>query len=190
MIKLQDFARACKVTDRAIQKHIKKHAAELDGHVHRNGPNGTWLDEFAQDFIRARMIRPQIVVSDGKDAQDLQELQEKVAMLQEKLIAAQELALASQGALVEAQAARLALDAAEKEREILEGFIKDAKENLEIKTQELTESRQETRKAQDEAKDLRERLAASEARERALDAELNQVSGLSWLKKLRWKRQG
>ena len=54
-IKLSDFARDCGVTDRAVQKHLKKLETELEGHFERRGPQGgTWLDELAQEKIRMR----------------------------------------------------------------------------------------------------------------------------------------
>lgn len=55
MIKLQDFARSQGVTDRAIQKHLKTYAAELDGLFQRKGPNGTWLTEEACEILRSKM---------------------------------------------------------------------------------------------------------------------------------------
>ena len=64
MIKLQDFANQCGVTDRAIQKHLKNHEKELEGHFSRRGPNGTWLDEYAQDYIRQFMKIAPIVIND------------------------------------------------------------------------------------------------------------------------------
>jgi len=77
MIKLQDFARQQGVTDRAIQKHLKKHEAELSGHFFRNGPNGTWLDERAQDFIKALMIqKPVADVIDDKLLRKIKELED------------------------------------------------------------------------------------------------------------------
>lgn len=75
MIKLQDFARSCGVTDRAIQKHVKKHHEELEGHILRKGPNGTWLDSYAQEYIRSLMITKTVAVSDGKSVKRIQELE-------------------------------------------------------------------------------------------------------------------
>ena len=49
---LRDFATENGVTVRAVQKHIAKYADDLEGHLTRYGaPRGTYLDEFAQDFI-------------------------------------------------------------------------------------------------------------------------------------------
>ena len=189
MIKLQDFARDCGVTDRAIQKHLRNHEKQLEGHFQRRGKNGTWLDQTAQEYIRSLMVKQPIVVGDASQLQENEALRKKISDLQEKLILAQEQVLAGQNALMEVQAKQLALDTAEKEKKILEGFIRDAKAEIEIKDQELTESRQEARKALEEAKDLRERLEAAEAREKALDATLDEVSNLPLLKKLRWRRK-
>lgn len=79
MIKLQDFAAQYKVTDRAIQKHLKKHEKELEGHFERKGPNGTWLDEYACDYIKEMMRIQTVVVSDDS------ELQKKIKQLETEL---------------------------------------------------------------------------------------------------------
>lgn len=55
MIKLQDFAKQQGVTDRAIQKHLKTYAEELDGLYQRKGPNGTWLTDEACEILRSKM---------------------------------------------------------------------------------------------------------------------------------------
>jgi len=85
MIKLQDFARECGVTDRTIQKHVKKHEQELEGHFFRKGKNGTWLDEFAQDFIRNLMLIKPVAVADQKMLEELQELKARVAFLEGRI---------------------------------------------------------------------------------------------------------
>ena len=55
MIKLQDFAKQQGVTDRAIQKHLKTYADELEGLFQRKGPNGTWLTDEACEILRSKM---------------------------------------------------------------------------------------------------------------------------------------
>lgn len=81
MIKLQDFARDCGVTDRAIQKHVKNHEAELQGHIERRGKNGTWLDKYAEEFIRGLMKTSPVVVGDNAQLRKIEELQEKIDKL-------------------------------------------------------------------------------------------------------------
>lgn len=70
MIKLNDFARAQGVTDRQIQRLIKKYAAEIEGKYERKGPNGTWLSDEACDFLRSKMkAQPIALYDDAKDRQ-------------------------------------------------------------------------------------------------------------------------
>ena len=101
MIKLQDFARECGVTDRAIQKHLKTYAEELEGLYQRKGPNGTWLTEDACEILRGKMLkRPAAIIEEDKRVPKLEarvqelekQLHEKealVAMAQQQVQAAQ-----------------------------------------------------------------------------------------------------
>lgn len=63
MTKLNDFARQMGVTERAIQKHLKKYASELEGTFERKGPNGTWLSDEACEFLRSKMKQAPVVVA-------------------------------------------------------------------------------------------------------------------------------
>lgn len=86
MIKLQDFARECGVTDRTIQKHVAKHEEALAGHFERKGPNGTWLDEYAQEYIRGLMIQPPPpVLGDAQTARENEDLKQENQRLNEKI---------------------------------------------------------------------------------------------------------
>ena len=51
MVRLTDFAEQNRITARTVQLHIQANATELEGHVDRRGKNGTWLDEFAVNFL-------------------------------------------------------------------------------------------------------------------------------------------
>lgn len=116
MIKLQDFAVSCGVGDKAIYQHIKRHSKDLEGHIERKGRNGTWLDDFAQDYIRGRMVKQSLVLGDSQSIQEAQELRERVDDLQSQLIAAQKAMLAMHEQLRIGEAAQLALEAAQHER--------------------------------------------------------------------------
>lgn len=87
MIKLQDFAKECGVTDRTIQKHLKNHEEELKGHYQRRGKNGTWLDEEAQAFIRNLMIQQPTVVYEGAAPfqEELEQLRERIRLLEDRI---------------------------------------------------------------------------------------------------------
>lgn len=72
MIKLQDFAKLQGVTDRAVQKHLKTYADELEGLYQRKGPNGTWLTDEACEILRGKMKQAPIVISNtSEELEDL-----------------------------------------------------------------------------------------------------------------------
>lgn len=83
MIKLQDFARQQGVTDRAIQKHLKKYENELTGLFERKGPNGTWLTEEACEFLRSKMKRPPAEVYDSSKDEEIERLKARIIELEE-----------------------------------------------------------------------------------------------------------
>ena len=85
MIKLQDFARECGVTDRAIQKHLKTYANELDGLYQRKGPNGTWLTDEACEILRSKMKQTPPAVSDQQTIREKEALEKENKRLNEML---------------------------------------------------------------------------------------------------------
>ena len=147
MIKLQDFARECGVTDRAIQKHLKNHEKNLEGHFERRGKNGTWLDQTAQDYIRSLMVQQPIVVGDAETHREVEALKEENRALLKALNGAKD-------RIIELQDTRLQLEAAERETKILEGFVADAKAEIrtltEEKAAEVAAARQEATKETEE----------------------------------------
>lgn len=86
MIKLQDFARQQGVTDRQVQRLIKKYAAELEGHVERKGPNGTWLDDEACEILKSKMKSNPIVLSDASQQREIERLRGEVDRLKDELL--------------------------------------------------------------------------------------------------------
>lgn len=70
MIKLQDFARQQGVTDRAIQKHLKNYAEELEGLYERKGPNGTWLTDEACEILRSKMKQAPITIIEPSEQEE------------------------------------------------------------------------------------------------------------------------
>lgn len=83
MIKLQDFARDCGVTDRAIQKHLKTYATELEGLFERKGPNGTWLSDEACKILKSKMKQQPLVVFDEDPR--IGEMEKKIRKLEDRL---------------------------------------------------------------------------------------------------------
>ena len=173
LMKLQDFAVECGVTDRTIQKHLKNHEEALAGHFERRGPNGTWLDNYAQEYIKDLMIRPvPTVVSDARLVQENKELQEANSQ-QEAIIAEKDLLinkLLEEVARLNATVGRL--EGSEAAHKLL---VENIKEEVEKANQQvdkahwrLEKSHMETRKAMHTIGELKEQLARQEAREEAI----------------------
>lgn len=127
MIKLQDFARECGVTDRAIQKHLKTYAAELEGLYERKGPNGTWLSDEACEILRSKMKTQPVMIYDAESNERLLQLEEEnmklremLSKAQEHVSQAQERLSAAQEQLLETKGAQARLEASESHREALQ----------------------------------------------------------------------
>lgn len=160
MIKLQDFARECGVTDRAIQKHLKTYADELEGLYQRKGPNGTWLTEEACEILRSKMRQNPIVIGDNEIYRKNEALQKKIDDLNDKLILAHEKIDQQRVLLEQAMETKYLLQAAEDQ-------VNKAKKDLAAINQELGAARQEAldlKQANDrQAKDLAEARAEADA---------------------------
>ena len=51
LVRLRDFAEIHRISERTVQLHIKENWEELQDHVDRRGKQGTWLDDYAQEFL-------------------------------------------------------------------------------------------------------------------------------------------
>ncbi len=147
MVKVQDFAREQGVTDRAIQKHIQKHAKELDGHVQRRGKNGTWLDETAIEFIKGLMIQQPLVVSDAsisaeneKLRLELERLNRRNEDLATRLTDALDEIIRMKELQLEQTKATLALEAARAEKEAMSAEISRLQADLEAAQDQAAET--------------------------------------------------
>lgn len=158
VIKLQDFAKECGVTDRAIQKHLVKYADELNGLYERKGPNGTWLSDAACDILRSKMKQQPIVVSDGSLARQAEELKAENVQLLKELHNVQTdiIELQRQNTKLIAENARISLLEADNE----------------AKAQQLTDAE---KSAQSENSKLSEATKAFEDKEQQLQAEIEQL---------------
>ena len=137
MIKLQDFARECGVTDRAIQKHLKNHEEALAGHFERRGKNGTWLDEEAQSYIKSLMQQQPIVVGDSEIYRKHIELQQSHEELRDKYEQALEALNAAKDMIIELKESQAMLEAAELKQQLLEERQEEARAKIEELQQEL-----------------------------------------------------
>lgn len=149
LVRLRDFAELHRISERTVQVHIKNNQEELEGHIERRGKQGTWLDEFAVNFLLDRIQLPtkdEVLMPTPREAALLVEIAETNKRLADaerragenaeaagkvKLLeAAKEdqeariLALAEENGRIKAEAAQ--------EKGLLEGFIADAKSTIDI----------------------------------------------------------
>lgn len=110
MIKVQDFAHSKGVTDKAIYKHINKHKEELGEHIHKQGKNGTWLDEYACEYISNLMISNPIVVGESQQQQEIERLKAENSQLKNKVIDLQDRMLIMSEQLQLSSSAQLLLE--------------------------------------------------------------------------------
>lgn len=160
-IKIGDFARECGVSDRAIYKHLQKHESELEGHLDKQGSNGTWLDEYAQNYVRGLMLRqPVTVIQDNEEFRMLREENiELRAQLQQStthILKLQEIVTGQAEQLAEGRAAQMLLEAAESRQSELEAKVERYRLDID-------NTREEAKKAAQEALEARNRAEAAEA---------------------------
>lgn len=113
LVRLRDFAELHRISERTVQVHIKNNEEELAGHIDRRGKQGTWLDEFAVNFLLDRIQLPtkdEVLVPTAREA----------ALLIEVAEANKKLADAERRASLNAEAAGkvLLLEASQKAQEV------------------------------------------------------------------------
>lgn len=207
MIKLQDFAKNQGVTDRQIQRLVKKYADELEGNIYRRGHNGTWLADEACEILRSKMKQAPVAVfeEDPRAAKlevenaDLRKtLNDVYARLADVLEKSNELQLQLQAAQGEQKILAAGREAAEKKASDLEvenralvakkieaelkleetkKDLQDANFDLETAQNIAEANEQEAARAKTEAEDLRRELE-----------ELKAFNALPWWKKIRTKK--
>lgn len=163
MIKLQDFATAQHVTDRQIQRLLKKYEKELEGLFQRKGPNGTWLTDEACEILRSKMRQAPATVLEEDPR--LAKLEAENADLQRRLNSANEafqIYVANTSAtLMKAKEQLQLAEQSEVNRKKAEE-LENEKKALELKKQEAENAKAEAELA---LEDARERISEFEAYE-------------------------
>lgn len=161
------------ITDRAVQKHLQKYAAEFEGHVDRQGPSGTWLDDTAQEILRSKIKRQPIAVFEEDPR--VERLQTENADLQNRLLKAFEL-------LDKMQQKNDVLQASLDEQKLIAAQVGEATRRAEEAEQAASEERERAKKIEQENAaliskkiDVELALTAAEKEKQTLEnvAELN-----------------
>lgn len=189
MIKLQDFAASKGVTDKAIYKHLQKHQEALQGHFEKRGKNGTWLDDFACEYISSLMISNPPVIGDNLQQQEIERLSKENDELKNRLIYLQDKTLA-----MSEEVASLKLENKDLQFRLETSNEKDKEElehKLELSDQEKEEAQIQAAAQAEEARIQKERADSAERKiaevEQAFAAE--QQRPLSLMERLTGKRR-
>lgn len=167
MVKLKDFAIERGVTDRQVQRLLKKYEAELAGQFERRGQNGTWLSDDACEFLVSKMRSNPVVVGDGEQYREMQRLREE----NEKLLREQ------------TQLWQLLADREQQLRLAAEEKAEHAKLLAEADAKQLLLEQKEQ-----EAADQRQRADAAEAEKLELAAQVKAMKEAGLIERLRgWK---
>lgn len=175
LVRLTDFAEQNRITNRTVQIHIKENTEILEGHVERRGKQGTWLDDFAVAFLLDKIQLPtkdEVIVPTPREAALLIQLSEanarwaaaearaaeyaevagKVKLLEDQSRSFQDENVELQREIFELKADQMKH---KQETDILEGFIQDAKAEIDV----LKKEKDDQKRASDQKiEDLRRQL--------------------------------
>ena len=86
LMRLRDFAEIHRVSERTVQMHVKENWEELQDHIDRRGKQGTWRDDFAQEFLLGVIQLPskdEILIPTAREAALMSQLSEANRLLAE-----------------------------------------------------------------------------------------------------------
>lgn len=210
MLKLQDFSRQQGVSDRQVQRLLKKYEKELEGLFERKGPNGTWLSDEACEFLRGKMKQQPLAVFEEDPR--VERLNERVRMLEARLDDKEKMLTLAQQQVSEAQKQVAALQesvgtiamleatskaaegrAAQAEERAREAELKAestekqidlvVKRKIEVELA-LEEAKERAQTAEDIAEAEAQEAARAKAEAEALRAQLDEIAGAG-----HWKRR-
>lgn len=79
LIRVREFAQSCGCTPQNIYGHLKKYAAELEGHtLQGKGRQGVLLDEYAQEFLRSVMYPKEVTIADTALEEELNAMRAEI----------------------------------------------------------------------------------------------------------------
>ena len=136
MITIKDFAAQQGCSETIVYRHIRNHKEALGDRVQK-AHGKTWITDEGAEYIRSLMTQAPIVVSETSDI--LKSLEEENKTLLKALNVAKDkiIELTEQNGQLALKAGKIELLEAdnvtkEKEKQILEGFIADAKAEIEV----------------------------------------------------------
>ena len=166
VISLKDYAKENHITYEAVRQQVIRYKKDLGEHIIQDGRQ-QFLDEEAVAFLDSkRQKNPVVIVQQDKNAtiealrEEKENLLVQIAAQAAKLSELSEWKADNAVAIAEANQNKLLLEEAHKEKEILEGFIQDAKKEIEVLNAEKGEISAEKEKLVSEVE--KERKTAQE----------------------------
>lgn len=164
LVRLRDFAAANGVTERTMQKHLRKLETELAGHYDRRGPAGTWIDETAQQMILSKLQRSLPAVVDTGVLEENARLKDELWSVQQKCVGLQTEVLNQRQLLMEANNAAKQLEAANTRVDELEGRVLQETERANVAENKISEMEKELRELRDSSARVEKELAEEQSR--------------------------
>lgn len=188
-IKLQDFAKQQGVTDRQVQRLLKKYEAELEGLFERKGPNGTWLTDEACEILRSKMRQqPVAVFEEDPRVQRLEErvreLEMQISEKDKMLSLAHQQVQASQEKVAQLQEAGETIARLEANNKVAEAERRKVEEQNSVLQQELKKKEESEKALAKRAVESENRLSEAtkefEDREYLMQQEIEQLRSRKW----------
>lgn len=164
MIKVQDFARECGVTDRQVHRLLSKYEAEVEGLFERRGQNGTWLSAEACEILRGKMKRIPPAVIDEEANRKNEKLQKRIDELEARLSEKEKLVEMAQRRADALQESAGKVYALEEGKKLLEERIQTAAADLQQAQEAAMQAQAAQRAAELEAEKLRAELEAERSK--------------------------
>lgn len=167
MTTIREYAAEKGVSYEAVRRQVARYSAELEGHIEKRGKTQI-LDDFAVAFLDEHRAGGALAVYKADAASELKRLQKENKELSDELRGVyRENAMLSQVAaenaklLAEAKQTQLALTAAERDKQLLEGFVADAKAEIATLTGEKAQAEEMARLEAKAAQEARNELTAA-----------------------------
>lgn len=189
VISLRDYAKQKNISYEAVRKQVARYKDELAGHIIMDGRQ-QFLDEEAVAFLDAKRQKSPVAIIQMDKDEKIEELEAQVKQLLVKTAAqADRLSEMAQWKadnamlLASAEQTRLALEASEREKKILEGFVADAKAEIAVLSGERDEAKEMARQNGEAAQRAQDELTAAQAAhqqelERKLDEKDRRIQAL------------
>jgi translation initiation factor IF-2 len=166
MIKISEFAKRFGVSDRHARRLAADNEKELSGHIVKKGSGGTWIDEYAADYLRRKLRNPiEILPTPTEEEVDPAAMEKRIETLQGELLDAYKL-------LADERSIRLSLTEELGQQRLLAAQTDAEKERADRAEERQLDAEQRARAAEEAAKTAEDiaQIAAQEAEQAKAEA--------------------